>query len=126
MRNPRSGFTLIELMIVVVIIGILAAMAIPRFQVTASKAKEKEADILLKNVYTMQKAYKSAKGEYAATADQLIQIGFEQPQEAGLEYYTWTTNQNVNIDPALCLATNPPGAAWKGRKIDSEGVLNDC
>jgi type II secretory pathway pseudopilin PulG len=45
------------LMIVVVIIGILAAMALPRFMKVATKAKQTEAKGILKQVYTMQQAY---------------------------------------------------------------------
>ncbi|MCK4273212.1 prepilin-type N-terminal cleavage/methylation domain-containing protein, partial [bacterium] len=41
--HNRRGFTLIELMIVVVIIGILAALAIPRFMQATTKSKQSEA-----------------------------------------------------------------------------------
>jgi prepilin-type N-terminal cleavage/methylation domain-containing protein len=57
MDRKNKGFTLIELMIVVVIIGILAAMAIPRFMRAATKAKQSEAKGILKQVYTMQRCY---------------------------------------------------------------------
>ena len=56
-KNNR-GFTIIELMIVVVILGILAAMAIPRFMLANTKAKQSEAKNILKQVYSMEQAYK--------------------------------------------------------------------
>lgn len=62
----KKGFTLIELMIVVVIIGILAALAIPRFMQATTKSKQSEAKQILKQVYTMERTYRQEKGLYWA------------------------------------------------------------
>jgi len=51
------GFSLVELMIVVGIIGILAALAIPRFQQFQAKARQSEARSNLAHVYTLQVSY---------------------------------------------------------------------
>jgi len=66
-RNNK-GFTLIELMIVVVIIGILAALAIPRFMRSTTKSKQSEAKQLLKQIYTLQHAYRQEFNFYACNA----------------------------------------------------------
>ncbi|MBD3169190.1 MAG: prepilin-type N-terminal cleavage/methylation domain-containing protein [candidate division Zixibacteria bacterium] len=64
-KKNQKGFTLIELMIVVVIIGILAALAIPRFMQATTKSKQSEAKQLLKQIYTMQRAYRQEFDTYA-------------------------------------------------------------
>lgn len=82
-RNRQRGFTLIELMIVVVIIGILAALAIPRFMNATIKAKESEAKMILKQIYTFEESYQQEAGAYT---NDLNDLGFEAPTESRYVY----------------------------------------
>jgi type IV pilus assembly protein PilE len=125
----KKGFTLIELMIVVVIIGILAALAIPRFMRSTTKAKQSEAKQLLKQVYTMQHAYRQEFNVYAcpgavasaAAGAAFARIGVDVGASARYTY-TMTT---ATATAFLCTATAnlDDDAAVDTWTINQDGTL---
>lgn len=70
-KNSRFGFSLVELVVVVLIVGILAAVAAPRMFNTSTKAKESATKASLSVVRNAIELYNSEKGVYPASASAL-------------------------------------------------------
>ncbi|MFU8856872.1 MAG: type IV pilin protein [Deferrisomatales bacterium] len=86
----RRGFTLVELMIVVAILGILAAIAVPMYRGYISTSKMAEAKANLETIRLLQEQYYTDNRAYVAAGDTTALItalpGFEPGNPAGLFY----------------------------------------
>jgi type IV pilus assembly protein PilA len=103
----RRGFTLIELMIVVAIIGILAAIAIPNFLKFQAKAKQSEAKANLKAINTAQTSFSSAnEGAYATLNSD---IGFSPERGNRYWYQTGGTTQEGRSGATATVAATDGG-----------------
>lgn len=71
--KSEKGFSLIELMIVVAIIGILATMAVPNFSRMQARAKQSEAKANLSAIYTAEKAFYA---EWSTYYSSMADIGY--------------------------------------------------
>jgi general secretion pathway protein G len=107
--GPSSGFTLLELMIVMVVIGILAAIAIPSY--TSSVRNAKEA-VLREDLHTMRAAidsYTVDKSKAPQTLDDLVQSGYLKTMPVDpftLRSDTWIPAQE---DTLISLDETDPG-----------------
>jgi type IV pilus assembly protein PilA len=103
MKTMQKGFTLIELMIVVAIIGILAAVAIPAYQDYTVRAKIQEA-VNLSNPHRTALGIACSEGALA-TASQVTDLGLAGPTAYAAKYTTSIAAQGNNATSGTVVLT---------------------
>jgi type IV pilus assembly protein PilA len=131
-KKGKKGFTLIELMIVVAIIGILAAIAIPNFLRFQAKSKQSEAKTNLGGIFTAETAYFAEENSFA-------NLGTISWAPVGTAKYRYTTDAAagtgdmgasltfdswVTATPAIAGTTPPAFTAGAQGNIDTDALLD--
>jgi len=115
--ESNKGLTLIELMVVIIIVGILAAVAIPIMQGRIDSAKWSEGKAITGIISRALRTHVAEKGNNFTPVPTLAQLGFGPGDldgtyftggESGTSDFSWVINSNNPID-FLITATAPAG-----------------
>ena len=141
LRRNQRGFTLVELMIVVIIVGILAAVAIPMYQGATERAKASEAVAALGTIRGAMRVYFAEHGTYDIAGNvidtQVTAPGVLDVTDTDLlgryfstECYTFSTEPgaatfDIECDGANSAATQAAEVATIVRSIDEDGNITN-
>ena len=116
MNHKLKAFSLNELLVVLVIIGILLLLALPNLMPLISKAKSLEAQTQLKHIYTLEKSHFYLHSRYSS---EFMDIDYEHP-------ILNTNGGNANYQIEIIEATNNifKARATAVSDFDGDGVFN--
>ncbi len=113
-KNLKQGFTLLELLVVVLIIGVLAAIALPQYNKEVEKGRATEALTILKTIANASHIYYMTNGSYPQNIDELdIEIPGTSITNFGVhrvqsKYFEYGTNRDSGRSSIIAIANRLP------------------
>jgi prepilin-type N-terminal cleavage/methylation domain-containing protein len=104
----RKGFTLVELAVVIIIIGVLAAFAVPRFLDSVERSKAAEAYNYLAAVRAAQERFQVRQGTYA---DDITELDIQMPAPKYFSVGTPAAGASGDLEDSWTLTLTRSGAA---------------
>ena len=104
----RKGFTLVELAVVIIIIGVLAAFAVPRFLDSVERSKAAESFNYMSAVRAAQERYQVRQGTYA---DDLTKLDIQMPDPKYFSVGTPAAGSTGTMEDSWTLTLTRSGAA---------------
>lgn len=124
LKNKQSGFTIVELLIVIVVIGILAALVVTTFSGIQQKARNTERETDIKAVHGQVEAYYAQNGKYPTLAN-LNDSSFRSANLKGLDDEALKDPKGANNTVAGTAAANVYSYAVTPAGCDN-GAGGDC
>jgi len=124
LKNKQSGFTIVELLIVIVVIGILAALVVTTFSGIQQKARNTERETDIKAVHGQVEAYYAQNGKYPTLAN-LNDSTFRSSNLKGLDDEALKDPKGANNTVAGTAAANVYSYAVTPSGCDN-GSGGDC
>jgi type IV pilus assembly protein PilE len=124
--RPASGFTLIELMVVVLVITILTMIAVPSYLSATLKSHRAEAKSVLLDLAARQERFMSTNGAYSNNATDMGYSG-SWPQNVGSNYYSVSiSNFNAAIAGSATAAATPATFTFTATAINGQLKDTQC
>lgn len=111
--KPQNGFTLIELIVTMAIVGILSAVAYPSYVQYVVKSKRKAAQSFMLMVANTEERYVLDKRSYAYGTGALTTLGLVTPAEVSPNY-TITIASNPSVTLGYIITATPIGTQLSG------------
>lgn len=129
--ESRKGFTLIELMVVILIVGILAAVAVPLMRGRIDSAKWSEGKAIMGTIATSLRAHLAEKGTAFTAVPTLAQLGFAANDldgtyftggESGVGDFAWVISDDEPMDFLITATAGATITAPGQITLDEDGT----